>query len=391
MTPILQIENVGEPPTEAEVQAFADGLVASLRDKDAAAYLALVDWDAILEQATSVPESPVSRAGFTAGFKATLAKPGGLFEQGCSILADGGSIVMLGMRDREGRPWALFRLLPAGAGHAYQEYRLARRPDGKVRAVDLFVHSSGERMVETIHRAYLPSAIQASRGRLASLVGKEDAMTKARPQLKAMTQASREGRFKEAIALFDALPAEVRRSKVAQLVRLQAAQGAEDTEIYLAAINEMRAIFPNDPGIDFISFDAYVLQGDLPAAIASLESLDRALGGDPYLRSLRATYLAKADRLDEARDLARAAAEAEPGLAQIQVARVTVSLLRRDPEETLVALRQARDLGHSGIDQFAFLDGFADFAKTPQYTTYQEETARMNLDAEKPAGDGPKG
>jgi hypothetical protein len=67
----------GGKPSEAEVQEFAKGLIAAIESNDINKFNEFVDWNALLEQATSGIDVPADwRQGFQRGFLSTLAKPG---------------------------------------------------------------------------------------------------------------------------------------------------------------------------------------------------------------------------------------------------------------------------------------------------------------------------
>ena len=88
----------------------------------------------------------------------------------------------------------------------YHDWVLARGPDGRICAVDMYVFLSAELMSQTIRRAFVPLAAHESRGILARLTGQEQELVKHLPQLKEMTDHLREGRFREVLDTYRQLP-----------------------------------------------------------------------------------------------------------------------------------------------------------------------------------------
>ena len=101
-----------------------------------------------------------------------------------------------------------------------------------------------------------------------------------------------------------------------------------------------RAKCPNDPGVDLILMNHYVLGRRADDVLACIDRLDNAVGGDPYLDADRASaYVLKGD-LAAAKKYAQKAAAAEPDEARGQeflklVAKMETSLPAGQPEAGL--------------------------------------------------------
>jgi hypothetical protein len=77
-------------------------------------------------------------------------------------------------------------------------------------------------------------------------------------------------------------------------------------------IRDYRAKCPNDPGVDLILVNHYVLCRRPDDALASIDRLDKAVGGDRCLDLLRAAVYSKKGDLAAAKKRAEKAAAAEP-------------------------------------------------------------------------------
>ena len=127
----------------------------------------------------------------------------------------------------------------------YHEFVLARRSDGKVRAVDIYIFLSGELISQTMRRMYIPVAAQVSSGLMKRLVGTEQAFMKNFPRFEQMTAEVRSGRPAEALKIFSSSP-ELHQDKNVLLIRLQAAQEVNEAE-YSRAIEDFRPPIPTTP------------------------------------------------------------------------------------------------------------------------------------------------
>ena len=202
------VNDQGARPSESDANQFATDLIAAIKANDLARFNALVDWTVVLEEATAGIDVPADwRRGFQTGFLNSLGKPGGVFERLAALPKAGGALTLLRVHEVEGRPRALIRTNVTGQGVNYLDFELGRLPDGKICAKDFYIFMSGERISKTIRDLYLPLAANQSRGVLAKLLTKESDMVKAFPKINQLTTALRDGRAREAIAIYDSLPA----------------------------------------------------------------------------------------------------------------------------------------------------------------------------------------
>jgi tetratricopeptide (TPR) repeat protein len=368
-----KVRDIGAPPTEAECRAFAKAMESAARSGDAAAVNSMIDWDAILDQATSgATVSPSFKQSFANGFKGALNKPQGFAGRIVRSGKDGGSYTLLRYHEVDGEKRVLFRHLFPEEGVNYYDFRLVRRADGKVMATDLYVFMAGENFTQTIRRLFLPMAANESRDVLAKLVGKEADFVKGYPLFTKMSEAMAAGRFDEVTTLFRQLPASIQKEKMALLIRLQAVSKSSDNDAYLAVIDEIRRLFPGDACIDLLSVDGYYLRKQYDEAGACLDRVDKALGGDPYLSVLKATFEVERNRLDEAKAAVRKAIDAEPTLEIAHQLRLQISLKQRKFDDTLEALRSLRDkFGFKSADLESNAE-YAEFVKSPQYKEWKK-------------------
>src|SRR5580704_13111748 len=148
-------------PSERDCRAWAARLEHAVRQGDIATCNRLIDFEAILETATALPNaSPQqveSRAKFLSGFRSAFDADDGFLGQMIDTVRRGGSYKLLHLRDVDGRRRAQFRAIsPAGVN--YQEFVLVSSADGLPRAIDCYVFLSGALLTQTLREGFLSCA-----------------------------------------------------------------------------------------------------------------------------------------------------------------------------------------------------------------------------------------
>jgi hypothetical protein len=80
---------------------------------------------------------------------------------------------------------------------------------------------------------------------------------------------------------YEKLPASIKKEKAYQLMHVSI-QSHLSNESYIGALNEYKALFPNDPNMYLLMIDAYTLQKNYPMALESVNKLDSIVGKDPF-------------------------------------------------------------------------------------------------------------
>ncbi len=364
----------GEIPTPEEARQFAERMIDVLKRGDSEGMNALIDWDALLERTTAgIDVAPEVRDGFIKGVKEARNAPGSLVTELIGAVRRGGEISLLRVHLVDKSPRALLRMaFPENGGVNYYDMVLTRRPDGEVRAVDLFVYISGELFSQTLRKGYIQLAAYENRNFLDKLTGREQTFVQNLPKMKRMTDAIAAGQYDQALATFDELPEDLKHEKLFLLIRIRAAQAKDDMTLYAATIEDLRKHYPDDPSINFLSIDGYVLKKEFDKALASIDRLDANLGGDPYLNVLRAGILLQQGKNEEARNVALKAIAEEPSLLDAYWTLVTISLKEEKYDETLRLLTQLEKDFQLQMRDMSQIPEYAGFVKSPQYQEWQK-------------------
>ena len=350
-------------PSDDEAKQYGQSYIEALTKPNVPRAAQMIDWDALFERAT---EGDVAterwRRGFIEGAKSSGSS---LVDTLSKIIANGGDITMLGVRTAGGEKRVILRLLLPEGTLNYHEMVLVKDKTGFVRARDFYVYTSGEYFSDTIQRLYLLAAA-SDPNVLERLSGKKNAFVEALPDYKNMMQKVRDGDGKGAIAIYKRLPQDLRKQKSVMIAYVSAASKVGDDVAYGAAMDEMRAAFPNDPGLDLMSIDSFLLKEKYDETLAAIDRVDKAVGGDPYLDVLRANVNLQRGDVEKAQTFAVRACDREPLLLGGWWSRVSVSLARKDFKETARLLAHIRD--EMGVE-------LADLKTVPEYAEFVQSDA----------------
>ncbi|MFN3200177.1 MAG: tetratricopeptide repeat protein [Bradymonadia bacterium] len=356
--------------TPALARTFAESFEKAAKSKDAVALNNLIDWNMLLEISTEGLDLPSQmKSGFMSGLKSTAG--GGPLAAGIiQALNAGGSYDFLKVREVNGQRRALFRLIMPGEGGVnYHDVVLGAGSGGKVKAIDIYVYLTGEPISQTFRRLLIPMA--ASTGIAARLGGEEALLVKHLDDLQVIGNAVQSGDHKTALRRYATLPKELQEEKSIQLMRLTAAQNANDDVLYAKAIEEVERLFPNDPSLDMLLIDGYFMKKDWAKVLESVDRLDARIGGDPYLNIMRSGVMLEKGSNDEALALGAKALEALPELADAHWTHLSAALRS---EDYALALKDMNTLTSKFQVVFGDLTTnpeFAGFVKSPQYTEWK--------------------
>ena len=262
-----------------------------------------LDWDRFFGFCSSgVEMKGRQREQAKRGFISGVNSRGGIAGQVRSIVRSGGEFVFLRVHKQGDEMRALFRLRGPDIGVNYHDYDLIVSDTGKVMAEDIYIFAAGERFSATMRRLFLQFTASRNRGLLARMTGKDKALVKNMEKIQQMTRMAKSGNARGALAIYNALPAELRKEKFVMLVRLMAATKDSNNNTYLNALTEYRKTFPGDPSLRLMSIDFHLLKKDHANALKTIDALDKHLGGDPFLDVMRATVHRSAGNESKARE-----------------------------------------------------------------------------------------
>ena len=358
-------------PSDEECAAYARQLEAAVADNPRAVN-AMIDWDVLLKKVTAgIDGVDDFRRGFVRGIKKALDRTPSLAGQIVQAVQAGGSYQYLRTRHRAASKRVLFRLtLPDDNGINYHELILAKRPDGRIKALDIYVYASGETFSTTLRRIYLPVVAKQKRSLLAKLAKKESDFVSHVDKLQRMASGVRTGQYQQALDAYESLPPSVKKEKVFLLMRVQAAMHVND-DVYMAAIDDFRKNYPDDACIDLLSFDGHLIKKQYDQALGCIERLDRSVGGDLHLSVMRAGVYVKQGRYPEARKATQAVIDQLPDFEDSYWTMLDVSVHEKKFDEALKLLRHLEQEFDAVFADMTQIPDYAEFVKSPQFLEWK--------------------
>ncbi len=290
---------------------------------------------------------------------------------------------------------AMFRMLSSEGLFNYHELLLVKNQEGGVEVTDLYVFASGETMSQTLRRGALAVIAAKNSSAVTRLLKGEQDFLQHFETINAMNQANREGKFQQALDLYAKLPAKLQDEKSTLLIRVNAARQVDD-KLYRAALDDFAKAFPRDPACDLMLIDAYAMREEFDKCLATIDRLDKRVGGDPYLDSIRGNMALSQGKTEEAKPLFKAAIAGAPMLPQPYFELASISLDEKDFAETarLMTILE-KELDIQFPDDLSQIELFQTFSQSPEYAAWQAQRKKpageaAPADAGNGAGESPR-
>jgi hypothetical protein len=308
------------PVDEAAASAFGADLQAALAPCEAARVDALFDYETMAQLALAgLRLAPAHVETFQRKIGAS-----GLGSRLCGTKQRPVKYRYLGARPRDGERWPLFRLDVDGAFN-YVAFRPTRSRDGRVLAADTYMFRHGERGSETMRELLETFGVRP---------GSE--LKAAAASMRRFREALAKGDYDEARRVYAEMPPRVRQTKYLMGHAVAMAVSADERQ---RAMDAFAARFPGDPSLDLILLDGHTLNKDYDAVLATVDRIDRAVGGDPYLEMQRSAAYVNIGDLDRALQAAKSGVERVPADVHMWSMLMTVQLDRKDIAAALTTIQ----------------------------------------------------
>jgi hypothetical protein len=370
----------GSPPRSASQQAlpseqrcrdWAALFEKAVRSGDLTRCNDLIDSQAILETAAAFPnpspEQAKKRAEFIEGLKPKFAS--GFAGQMIATVRDPGSFKLLRLRDVDGRRRAQFRALTKENGLNYYEFILAPSTDRSVRAVDLYVVAMAQLQSENLRPWFLTLMHSPDAGAQDQLNPTERDIVRYATDVVAMRDAARARQPRRVLEIYDRLPESLKRTKALLSARLASAALVSEAD-YLRAFDDFQKYYPNEAGSDLIALNGFFVRKSYERALASVDRLDKALGGDPYLKVTRAIILLEQGKAEASRKMAERAIVEEPTLFQAYEFLINHSIQTRNFAKTTELLSTVESKFNWKAPDLTTDPACAEFVKSEEYKAW---------------------
>lgn len=323
--------------SEEEAREFAGKLERAFLAQDYEAFETLIDWEAIVARSTCmIPASKEAIREFNESAKSTKS----IFLRTLSNDDPESTFRLVKIQERQGAAWATFRSTGTEGLRDYFGFLLTSI-DGSTTATEVYRYSQGQTISQGLQSGariafvnVLSESAEVVDPRLAEYVRHRQTVVK-------MMMYMQQRQPHQALAAYDSLPPTLRKDKFLLLVRHRVATSLGGEPLALAC-RDLQEAYPNDPCIDFLMLRRWLEEGQTDKALAAIDRIDHAVGGDPYLNTLRANILVHSGQSQEARRRAELAVRELPDMADPYWSMVDVALLEKDHRllsEMLVALQ----------------------------------------------------
>jgi hypothetical protein len=359
--------------TPEQCRDWGHAFQRAIQRGDVASINRLIDWNALIEKATAWPNpTPTvrhNREQFILGLKDTLESGQGISGELLKTLKQGASYQFFGCREIAGSRQAEFRMLLPTKGLNYHSFRLATYVDGSVRAVDWYVFLLGQWQSETLRQTFLPLANTWAKGGAHLIAPAERQFVTHLNDIQAMTEAYGKRNYRQILDIYRGLPESVKKNRLAFTLRLGAAQAVGGDE-KRRAIDDFRQFYPDDAAVDLLMFDELFAKKSFDQAIAGLDRIDKAVGGDPHLKVIRARILLKQGKLKDAQKMAEAAAAEDPTLKSAYYFLIDLALKERNFAQTAELLSTLESKCHVTFKDLTTVPAYAEFVKSAEYKAW---------------------
>ena len=189
-----------------------------------------------------------------------------------SSVDKGGTYLLVRQYEKEGHQHLIFRLYEATSAINYHDFELVKTDEG-IKAIDVYVYMSSEDLSKTVAQ---------------TLMIMQDRLTDMSPEdqqkilrIRTINQILQQGDYQKANDYYNDIPEDLKKQKLFQLIHVRIASKMGDSS-YVAALNEYKSNFPQDPNLYLLMLDAYVMEKDYPAALNAVNHLDSIVGKDPF-------------------------------------------------------------------------------------------------------------
>ena len=359
----------GVPPAVAEL---AQKIGESLAAKDASVLDQAIDVDAIVARSMNGLDV---KQDFATGFKSGVVKSKGLM-LGTQFLKSGlgeNETQLLRTYVEKGASHALYRLTPGG-GINYLDLEFGIDAKGRAVVRDAYPHIQGENISTTLRSSILKAVAEMDQGLLARLKGADRDYLDNAKKISEFAGLVQTKKVKEAVALYQTLPASVRTMKPMMVMYVQAVQGLGDDQRYLAALTEYEKAFPDDPSRDLHSIDAHLLRKDYAATVKAVERIDARVD-DPYLETLKGNVWTMAGDLAAAKKAFRRGIERDRTLTAAYDGLLSLSLTEKNHAETTRLINEIEKNTGLVFGDLKDAEGYEAYVKSAEYKKWMKSRA----------------
>jgi tetratricopeptide (TPR) repeat protein len=328
-----------KPVTKQEAAVFSESIVKSLAKKDAKIYNEAIDADLLADRITD--QDRHQSASYWKGLKQGVNSSINFGTLILGNLGEKGSYTLVKQYEKADKQHLVFRLA-AESGLNYHDVELAHK-DGKVKIADIFIYTTGELFSETLKLMFDQSKEKDNYHYLNKL-----------PQISNLIQR---GQYQQAKNIIDQLPTNLQTLKTVQISYIVTCSHISDSA-HQDAIEKYGHDFPNDPSLDLMLIDGFLLKKKYDEALACVNRLDKRINTDPYLDFYRGMFYNLMDKKAEAQQSLERLYKNLPDFSQGAIELCTYYLDKNEYEKAVGIInkvKQNRDFDEAHLENLYLL------------------------------------
>lgn len=337
-------------------QNLATQIIDSLMQRDAKALESLFDIGGFAER-TNLKVPADSRAPADA-FSSVINE---LCSAIMTLTSDGSKATLLRAHQVDGEDRLMIRIAGEG-GVAYLDFVVGQDSS---KTIDVYTTHAGELLSDRLAHRLLRAALARANNDPKFL---EEARTFAD-----MSSALLQNDAKTVLELYEKLDT-FKRDRATQVMRLQAACSIADAAMLDQVSGEYLKAYPDDISGSFLMIDGYTVLEQYDKAMASVDVIDKSVGGDPYLEFLRANlYVLMKDDASAKKHL-EAGLSVEPQLEELANRMADFAITEANNAEIKRwLLHLEKYCGYEFNDDLNNAEAFGEFKKSAEYQAWLKE------------------
>ncbi len=257
-----------KPVTKEEAKEFATKLEVSVRKRETAFFNEAIDKKEMLKRA-DFPESGDSRS-FRKGMERGMQMGDNIDKS----LTAKGTYSLVKQYEKDGRQHLIFRLYDNGSLN-YHDLELIHLGE-EVKIADIFVYTTGQLLSETLHGVFVQMKGMMDKN---SGLSADDEWVRRMPEIRTLLTQEK---YQEALDLYEQMPVSVKNIRAMQIVHIEICSGM-DMEQYDNALKQYQTLYPNEPNMNLLMIDGYIMHKEFDKALEAVNALDKQINTDPML------------------------------------------------------------------------------------------------------------
>jgi|GEM_PF-2691640 len=353
---VLSACQSGKPQvTEDYILTFCLDVEAAVNQNNTVFINSVFNSDYIISQATNGINAPEY---YETGFKTGFLQVYNLGDIMAGSIGNEGSYKFMKLLQKGDTINAFFRAT-SEFGLNYHEVKIVPNQLGNLNIIDMYSYADGDIFSQSIRRLYI-----------LNLVAEIDSFThplaEHLPAINEIAKLADSGDYEMAFKKSAKLPPVVQDEKVVQLIQLQLANS-----LSIEKLDSLKDLFiekyPDDKLIYLKAMEMAFERQDFDAIVKNIDELDKQIGGDPYLKLIKASVYHNNIQDDVALKLAKQCINEEPDNDEAYWLVLDILIIKKEYEKAIEYFVKMKHEFDVNAAEYIVYDGYTDFYESQPY------------------------